>query len=435
MLGERIPPVMVGYSAAVLLLIAVVAVWSSRRALDLEVEATSGHACAAATALAAGLDPRDATLDDRLDAVRDGDSDVSRVGVWRPADAPGKLVLVSESGRDARPSGSLVEASEQPWLVTGAHETTLLDVAGAMGCATPVIDATGSRVGVVAVEVDMAGLSAARTSLVRGTVLLIVLSGVGLALLTVAVSRRADALAESMPPPRLPREAPPDPLGRRIDGLTRSLQERSYIRDTFGRYVSHRVAEALIADSEAMALGSDQRTVTVLRGVLAGADALVGRASPADICAVLNDHVAAISSTIDSHGGFLLEWNGDSFAAVFGAPVVTPDHAERGVKCALALRDRVQALMREWDRCGRIPTDGAVKLRMGLHSGDVVVGHVGSSTRTKYVVVGPSIEVAWAIAPQADPILVTEQVKEQLPDGIAVGMAAKVGERTVFPIG
>jgi class 3 adenylate cyclase len=280
------------------------------------------------------------------------------------------------------------------------------------------------------VQVDAPELEVQRTRLMQGTVLVIGICALGLVLVTFITARREEHAADRRV--RAPTMAPPpapaaDVLGRRFEIMARGLHEREFIKETFGRYLSHRVAEALLAEHGAMFMPGEEREVTVLHGVLVHFGEVLAKTPPRDVVAVLNEFHAAMAGLVDGHGGTILEFHGPEIVAVFGAPVALIDHSERAVRCALQMRERLQALNREWEKSGRARTwqaggVAAIRMGMGIHKSRVIAGNAGSSSRMKYNVMGEAVDVAAAIEHLATDfgtdILISEEVLRAIPDGV-----------------
>jgi predicted ATPase/class 3 adenylate cyclase len=200
----------------------------------------------------------------------------------------------------------------------------------------------------------------------------------GLSLLTgqIAVSLRNAELYEQ--------------LEERVEERTRQLEVRNrFIREAFGRYLSDDVAAALLESPEGLTLGGDRREVTILMADLRGFTPLTDRLPPENIVSIVNNFLGEMTEVIFRYQGTINEFIGDAILAIFGAPLRRGDHAERAVACAVEMQmamDHVNARNRKLG----LP---AVEMGVSLHSGEVVVGNVGSEKRAKYGVVGRPVNV------------------------------------------
>lgn len=186
-----------------------------------------------------------------------------------------------------------------------------------------------------------------------------------------------------------------------LDILRRSLAQKNaelarahaLVRQAFGRYVSEEVAESLLRSPEALELGGEEREVTILMSDLRGFTALAARLTPHQVIGFLNLYLEAMVEVIGRYQGTIDEIIGDAILVIFGAPVGCADHAAKAVACALAM----QLAMAEVNR--RLLADGGAELEMGIgiHTGRVIVGNIGSLRRTKYAAVGSAVNLAGRI--------------------------------------
>jgi class 3 adenylate cyclase len=184
-----------------------------------------------------------------------------------------------------------------------------------------------------------------------------------------------------------------DELGRltaAFNGMVEGLRQRDVIRSAFGRYVSPEVAQQLLDAPDGLRLGGRRRTVTVLMSDLRGYTRFAERGEPEQVMDVLNLYLARMTALVVEHGGTINEFIGDAIFAVFGAPLAHPDHAARAARCALAMQRAMAGL--EAELAGRgLPR---FEMGIGLHTGEAVVGNIGSEQRAKYAVVGGAVNVA-----------------------------------------
>jgi len=166
--------------------------------------------------------------------------------------------------------------------------------------------------------------------------------------------------------------------------MVQALRDRQFIQGVLGRYTTPELAERCLADPEALELGGRLQTVTVLMSDLRGFTALTERLGPEGMISLLNDYLARMAAVIQAHGGTINEFIGDAILALFGAPFTRPDDPERAVRCALAMQRALEDFNRENAQRG-LPELG---MGIGLHTGAVVAGNIGSQEHAKYGVVG-----------------------------------------------
>ena len=173
--------------------------------------------------------------------------------------------------------------------------------------------------------------------------------------------------------------------------LARELAIRNgFIRRIFGRYVSDDIVDSLLEQPEGLELGGERRRVSVLICDLRGFALLTESLSPLDLVRLLNQYLGAMSDTILAHGGTIDEFIGDAVLAFFGAPLSAPDDADRAVACAQAMQLAMAGVNRAMVERG-MPE---LAMGIGIATGEVVVGNVGSERRSKYTAVGSTVNLA-----------------------------------------
>ena len=183
-------------------------------------------------------------------------------------------------------------------------------------------------------------------------------------------------------------------LEHKVRERTEQLELRNrFIRHTFGRYVSNEVVDSILETPEGLALGGENRRVTIMLADLRGFSAFSERLSPEQVVKLINNFLSEMTEVILKYQGTIDEFIGDAILTVFGAPLLRDDDAERAVACALSMQvamTRVNA----WNRDNGLPQ---VEMGIGLNTGDVVVGNIGSQKRAKYGVVGSGVNLAGRI--------------------------------------
>jgi adenylate cyclase len=172
--------------------------------------------------------------------------------------------------------------------------------------------------------------------------------------------------------------------------LNKELERRKeFIRKTFGRYTSDEIVDALLDVPNGQELGGEKREITILMSDLRGFTALAERLEPTEVVALLNHHLSVMVEVIQRHGGIIDEIIGDGMLVLFGAPVAMEDAAQRAVRCALEMQKAMPGvnehnLQRDWPE---------IEMGIALHAGEVVVGNIGSKKRSKYGVVGRTVNL------------------------------------------
>jgi adenylate cyclase len=180
-------------------------------------------------------------------------------------------------------------------------------------------------------------------------------------------------------------------FNRMTQQLKDSYQElerrNEFIRKVFGRYTSDEVVEALLDAPDGLKLGGEKREVTILMSDLRGFTALAERLEATEVVSLLNHFLSAMVEVIQQHGGTIDEIIGDAILVLFGAPVTAENDARRAVLCALGMQRAMAGVNAHNEQKGW-PT---LEMGIALHTGEVVVGNIGSVKRSKYGVVGRTI--------------------------------------------
>ena len=167
-------------------------------------------------------------------------------------------------------------------------------------------------------------------------------------------------------------------------------KDRRFLRKSFALYLAPSVIEKMVAANKPPALGGETRNITVFFSDLAGFSSISEVLAPPELVHFMNEYLSAMTDIIQEQGGFVDKYIGDAIVAVFGAPLDDPNHTENAVSAALRCRDRLYRLNREpaeWQRF-------TLRQRIGLNSGDALVGNIGSRQRFNYTVMGDTVNVA-----------------------------------------
>jgi len=172
--------------------------------------------------------------------------------------------------------------------------------------------------------------------------------------------------------------------------LTEYIEKRDFIRDTFGRYVTQEVVTKLLESEGALEMGGEIREVSLIMSDLRGFTAIIAEMDPEDVIIFLNRYLSRMIAILLDHRAVIDEILGDGILAFFGAPEPLEDHPARAVACALSMQAAMDGINAENE------ADGLPRLAMGIgvNTGSVVVGNIGSERRTKYSVVGSDVNFA-----------------------------------------
>ena len=217
-------------------------------------------------------------------------------------------------------------------------------------------------------------------------------------------------------------------LKRRFNQMTQGLKQRELIERTFGRYVDGKVAAELLAKPETLQMGGKLRTVTVLMADLRGFTQMCEKVSPEDVISMLNLHFSKMIAVIEKFEGIIVDFYGDSVLAFFqgaeGNDSDVPARALDAVRCALEMQQELGKLFRN----ELSQSINKLSMGIGIHTGDVIVGNIGSSTRAKYGIVGSAVNETDRIqsCAQGGAIMISEKTYEILSDIVKVGANLEV---------
>ncbi len=163
-----------------------------------------------------------------------------------------------------------------------------------------------------------------------------------------------------------------------------------FIRDVFGRYMTDDVVNNLLDSPQGLNMGGKKQTVSIMMSDLRGFTSLSERYSADEIISHLNSYLEAMINVIISHQGTIIEIIGDGIFVIFGAPQYYSDHAYKAISCAIDMQISVQA----FNKKNAINSFPDVEMGIGINTGEVVVGNIGSLKRAKYGVVGSHVNLA-----------------------------------------
>ena len=198
----------------------------------------------------------------------------------------------------------------------------------------------------------------------------------------------------------------------------RERRRREQLRSDFARYVPPAVVDALAAAGAAgPAVQGERRVLTLLFSDLAGFTAASEHLAPEAVARALNAYFSRMTRCVHAHGGTLDKFIGDAVMAFWNAPLPAPDHAARALACAQAMQAEMAELRSQWQGT----PFGRVLLRIGLHTGEAAVGHLGSHERFTYTAVGDAVNTAarleGANKALGTGILLSAATRGALPDG------------------
>jgi class 3 adenylate cyclase len=192
-------------------------------------------------------------------------------------------------------------------------------------------------------------------------------------------------------------------LEKTVDEQLTRLRRAEQLR----RYLAPQIADAVLNGDAPVSLTSTRRNLTVLFANIRGFTSMSDRLEPEELIDGLNKHFTVMTDVAFHHGGTLDKYVGDGILAFFGDPIPFEDHAERAVATSLEMRQQLRGIRAEWSWHG----DEELNVGIGISTGYVTVGNIGSATRTEYTVIGNHVNLASRLAQIAghDRILVSER--------------------------
>jgi adenylate cyclase len=215
-------------------------------------------------------------------------------------------------------------------------------------------------------------------------------------------------------------------LARSFNEMVGGLEEREHVKDTFGRFVSRDVAEAVLGGR--VPLEGERREVSILFQDIRGFTGLSGKLDAAALLRVLNQFFTEAVAAVEAEGGVVKQFTGDGVMALFGAPQAYENHAQRAVRAALGIVKRLESLNE------RLLSQGfpALAIGAGVHMGEVVAGLIGPDKRVEYGVVGEAVNLASRIESLTKDmqaiVLVSGEIAARL------GSEFVLGRRAVLPV-
>lgn len=167
-------------------------------------------------------------------------------------------------------------------------------------------------------------------------------------------------------------------------------RDERFLRKSFAFYLAPEVINTMVSSGKMPALGGEMRNVTMFFSDLSGFSSIAETMTPGELVTLMNEYLSAMTDIIEGHGGYVDKYIGDSIVAMFGAPADDPAHARNAVRAALKCHEKLADLNANSAAfAGR-----GLSHRIGLNSGEAVVGNIGSHRRFNYTVMSDTVNVA-----------------------------------------
>ncbi len=192
------------------------------------------------------------------------------------------------------------------------------------------------------------------------------------------------------------------------------IREEVAIRNDLGRYVPEQLVDKIVRREADMRLGGDRRAITVMFADVVGFTPLAEKLPPETTVAILNELFTILTEIVFKHGGTVDKFVGDCVMAFWGAPADQPDHVRRALEAAEDMQTWLESGNERWKQRYGV----TIQLAIGVHTGEAVVGNVGSEKRMEYTAIGSVVNLAARLEAIARPaqILVTDAVRVAVGD-------------------
>lgn len=202
--------------------------------------------------------------------------------------------------------------------------------------------------------------------------------------------------------------------------------EKRRVRNLFSRFISPEMVDQLIGTQDINSLNK-RSDVSIIFSDIRGFTTLSEKLTPEGVVALLNPYLEAMSKVIYKHGGTVDKYEGDAIIAFFGEPVPFKDHAVRALRASMDMRKALKDLINQWEREGR---PNQIEMGIGINSGEVFVGLLGSAERINYTIIGDNANLASRLQDltktYAWPILISESTYQQVKDEFDTELADAV---------
>jgi class 3 adenylate cyclase len=202
-------------------------------------------------------------------------------------------------------------------------------------------------------------------------------------------------------------------LGASFNHMVGDLMLSQRMERAFGQYVSAQVLTRIRAQHGEAALPASLREASVFFADVRGFTAMSERLEPAEVLGVLNRYFEHVVAVVDQFEGYLDKFIGDAVVVVFNGPIDQPDHASRAARCAIAIQKKVEEL----NGAETFPEIGVLEVGVGVATGPLVAGNLGSANHMEYTVIGDTVNLASRLTGQAPPgeVWINERCAELLP--------------------
>jgi adenylate cyclase len=418
------------YGIVVFAVLVVMSVAFYKFAVEGQVEGLRGRLRDTAVAIATGITAEqlapltDSTMQDspphkalvgRLRNVASVDLEISDIYVMRPAPLPSaqrRLVILADyvvrADREAGKVGEeyipaphikMLQGLERPTVEDGPYTDAWGTVISGYA---PIRDASGKAIALVGIDVQFASVTAMKERIRNIALLLFLGSVIALVILARVVAIRvreplqriveaSSAISSGLPHVRAEIERKDEfgVVGRHFDVMASGLQERDFIKTTFGTYVSPALVKRVLEERTSTVAGT-QRDVVVLFSDLRSFTTISEKLSPEDVVLMLNDYLERMSKAVVAAGGRIDKFIGDALMVDWGTLEKIEDPEGSALRAALDMQRALTALNKERAARGEV----ALSMGIGVHTGPVIAGSIGSQRKLEFTVIGDAVNIA-----------------------------------------
>lgn len=171
-------------------------------------------------------------------------------------------------------------------------------------------------------------------------------------------------------------------------------REKARVKKAFSQYTSSELMDEILKNPEALTLGGEKRELSILFSDIRGFTSISEKLEPVQLTQMLNNYLTPMTAMVFKHKGVLDKYIGDAVMAIFGAPLPLKDHAGAACRAALDMMDELHALRRRWKEEGMPDFIQNMNIGVGVNSGNVSVGNMGSNLRFDYTVIGDNVNLS-----------------------------------------
>ncbi len=178
-------------------------------------------------------------------------------------------------------------------------------------------------------------------------------------------------------------------VGYTLYNYFQTQQEKKALRGAFAYYVPEKVVQEIMNNPEKLTLGGEERVISVIFSDVAGFTSISEKLTPRQLVALLNEYLTAMTDIVLANNGIIDKYEGDAIMAEFGMPVAYDDHPQAACRTALAMQVELARLRKKWKAEGK----PEMEARVGINTGEVIVGNMGSQTVFDYTVMGDHVNL------------------------------------------